>query len=420
MPRAPRIMVEGAIYVVTSQGLPSELTWKDAQDYQTYLELLAAYQAKYGFTLFAYCLLPDQALLCVAPRAGTTLSAIMHDLTTRYTKYFNKRYGRTGHLFQQRFQEALVERSAEALLPVTAYLHTQAVRSGLVSEAGAYPFSSYPRYRNVETARDLLSMEEAIREIISLLPESKTIEAYERYVSEFSMGRAEAIRVGLRQHVIGSEAFALTIKERAANSQKPAIDESPLPAQTQEVHATAVHTPAWPWLIGSVAVLLVIAAILIMPMRRRINTLEQMLLALSQEREAEFRTRPSLATFQSSILNDTGGLDGTAWEIRLMPTNRTTQNAMDLQLDQLTFANSRVVSKRFSAQGVPDSNYTLMKNVDGSGVWETVQTTAGGDLLTWKGVWRGRTMQGFVTRQSTHQAIESFTFVGILPQPSNL
>ena len=141
MPRPHRIHLEGALNYVTSRALEGFTLFKDDRDYQTYLELVTEYRQRFGFKLFAYVLLPDHLHLCVEATNGTTISAIMHALNSRYTKYYNKRYGHAGHVFEGRFRLTLIEK-ASSLLQVTGYLHTHPRRSGLGMDVSGYRWSS--------------------------------------------------------------------------------------------------------------------------------------------------------------------------------------------------------------------------------------------------------------------------------------
>ena len=63
-----------------------------------YLDLIKKYKDQYGFKIFSYILMPNQLSLLLELKEETTISVIMHDLTSSYTKYYNSRYNRKGHL----------------------------------------------------------------------------------------------------------------------------------------------------------------------------------------------------------------------------------------------------------------------------------------------------------------------------------
>ena len=103
MPMLPRIYIEGSLYYVTSMGNHGENIFRDKEDYMTYLELLKKYKEQDGYKLFSFVLMPQQLNLLIEATEQATISTIMHDIASSYTKYFNNRYQRKGHLFQERF-----------------------------------------------------------------------------------------------------------------------------------------------------------------------------------------------------------------------------------------------------------------------------------------------------------------------------
>jgi len=69
----------------------------------------------------------------------------MHGINSGYTGYFNRKYGRAGHLFQGRYKGILVEKDAY-LLELSRYLHLNPIRAGMLTSPERYKWSSYPGY----------------------------------------------------------------------------------------------------------------------------------------------------------------------------------------------------------------------------------------------------------------------------------
>jgi REP element-mobilizing transposase RayT len=74
----------------------------------------------------------------------------MHDLSEfgktlkqRFTQSYNRRHGRKGTLWEERFKSILVEGSGHALSTIAAYIELNPVRAGLVEDPGDYRFSGY-------------------------------------------------------------------------------------------------------------------------------------------------------------------------------------------------------------------------------------------------------------------------------------
>jgi hypothetical protein len=71
------------------------------------------------------------------------LSAFCKTLKQRFTQSFNRRHGRKGTLWEERFKSILVEGKQGALSAVAAYIDLNPVRAGIVSDPGDYRFSGY-------------------------------------------------------------------------------------------------------------------------------------------------------------------------------------------------------------------------------------------------------------------------------------
>ena len=86
MPRLPRIHIQGSLYYITCQGHPANELFKDKQDYNKYLNLLATYKRKYHFKLYSYCLLSNNVYLLIDIGFKSSISEVMFNLNSSYTK----------------------------------------------------------------------------------------------------------------------------------------------------------------------------------------------------------------------------------------------------------------------------------------------------------------------------------------------
>lgn len=118
--------------------------FNDATDNKRYLSLLLKYMRKYDVAMYAWCLMVNHVhLLPLAPSIDA-LACMMHDLGTSYSKYFNKRYDRVGHLIQGRFNSKPVDDEGY-LLRVVRYIHRNPIGPHL-SKTCDYRWSSYQEY----------------------------------------------------------------------------------------------------------------------------------------------------------------------------------------------------------------------------------------------------------------------------------
>ncbi len=141
MSRPLRTEFPGAIWHVTSRGNEKREIFRDDEDRERFLSVLARTVEMCGWRLHAYVLMGNHYHL-VVETPEPNLSRGMRQLNGIYTQGFNRRHGRTGHLMQGRYKAILVERETH-LLALLRYVVRNPVRAGLVRRAGAWRWSSF-------------------------------------------------------------------------------------------------------------------------------------------------------------------------------------------------------------------------------------------------------------------------------------
>ncbi len=184
MPRPRRPQVSNGVYHVVVRGNNKQKIFLEKDDYKIYLRYLEECKEKHLFKLFLYVLMPNHVhlLLRTSEEEDLSVSRIMHFLNSRYSKYFNKRHERSGHLLQGRFFSELIEEDAH-LVELTRYIHLNPVRAGLAKNAGDYPFSSFHFYTDKEQLnRELVDCDEILKWFGKL--RQFQIKRYELFVEE--------------------------------------------------------------------------------------------------------------------------------------------------------------------------------------------------------------------------------------------
>lgn len=148
MARKPRIHYSGAVNHVIARGNNKENIFYKNADKAMYLDLLKKYRDKYDFLLYAYALMDNHLHLLIEVR-DNPLSGIMQGLQLSYTQYFNKKYDRVGHVFQQRYKAMLCGKD-EYLLALIKYIHENPVKAGLTPTLD-YQWSSHKDYIRAES-----------------------------------------------------------------------------------------------------------------------------------------------------------------------------------------------------------------------------------------------------------------------------
>jgi REP element-mobilizing transposase RayT len=94
-----------------------------------------------SFTLNAYCLMPNHYHLLIRQNSDIPISKLITKICTSYSKYFNKKYGRVGRVFQDIYKSVAVESDSQ-LYWLVEYIHQNPVRAGLVKTDFEYEWSS--------------------------------------------------------------------------------------------------------------------------------------------------------------------------------------------------------------------------------------------------------------------------------------
>ena len=144
MPRAARKESKTGIYHIILRGINQQQIFEDEEDNTKFLQIVKDYKATSGFKLYAYCLMGNHVHLLIKVETEG-LEQIFKRIGAKYVYWFNGKYNRTGHLFQDRFKSEPVE-SDEYFLTVLRYIHQNPVKAGLTNTVDAYKWSSYNEY----------------------------------------------------------------------------------------------------------------------------------------------------------------------------------------------------------------------------------------------------------------------------------
>ena len=141
MPRIKRVTLENGCYHIITRGNQKQSVFQATEDYQRYLYLLSKYKRKFGFKLYCFCLMPNHVHLLIQVSDPNVLNKIMRGLNLSYTLYFNFRYKKVGHLWQDRYKSRIIQQDAY-LLECINYIEANPVRASLAGEIEEYPWSS--------------------------------------------------------------------------------------------------------------------------------------------------------------------------------------------------------------------------------------------------------------------------------------
>lgn len=138
------------IYHVMLRGINRQDIFEDDDDYGMFIRILSGLFSRPSNDLmsticachiYAYCLMPNHVHLLLREKEWE-LKEIMKSIASSYVFYFNKKYGRVGHLFQDRFKSEPCD-DMQYFFTLFRYIHQNPVKAGLVTNVGDYKYSSW-------------------------------------------------------------------------------------------------------------------------------------------------------------------------------------------------------------------------------------------------------------------------------------
>lgn len=142
MPRRARHYIPLLPYHIVQRGNNREVCFIEPENYQFYIELWRELSVKYQVAVHAYCLMTNHIHFLVTPKADDSISKTMKVIGSRYAQYINKKYKRTGTLWEGRHKSSLIQ-SERYLLTCYRYIELNPVRAGMVLMPEEYQWSSY-------------------------------------------------------------------------------------------------------------------------------------------------------------------------------------------------------------------------------------------------------------------------------------
>ncbi|HNQ51309.1 MAG TPA: transposase [Candidatus Omnitrophota bacterium] len=392
MPRLPRIYLKDALYFITCRAEHNENIYKDEGDYMMFLELLKRYQEQYGIKIFSFCLIPDHFHLLIelekelskdaqTQNTSQEISDFMRDLNNNYTKYFNGKYERKGHLFRERYKAAFIEKNPY-LLKMTAYIHLNPEKLNLTQDAKEYPYSSYQYYlyNDLAQQKGMGFMKAAVDEALHLLGNAN----YAEFVRGVSTEDGEYIHKKLqRGGILGSEEFVKRVRAEVEAYQ--AAGEG----QKVEFH-TGTHYRLY-FVFGSIFIILLagLGGVYFVSVRAKINNTQKVPLVSAQT-------------------DRIGELRSSEWQIKMV-----SGASKEEQADTITFVEGKFVSAKMNELGYPSSNYSITVEDDNKIIWETMQTASDGSVVSWRGEIEAGKMSGVVSLRQKDKEPQDFSFMSL-------
>ena len=140
MPRRSRIVVPDCAHHVTQRGNRGANVFRDDEDRFRYNELLREKTISQGVLVWTYTWMTNHIHAIVVPKSEAGLAETFRDVHSTYGRWFNRKYGLGGHLWQGRFYSCVLDEAH--LWSAVRYVERNPVRAGIVQHAEDYRWSS--------------------------------------------------------------------------------------------------------------------------------------------------------------------------------------------------------------------------------------------------------------------------------------
>ncbi len=149
MARTARLILPDQPHHVYQQGNNRQTIFNDHEDFKLFLKWLKEAAKQFKVDIHAYVLLDNAFHLLATPSDETGLARMMQWTGRYYVPYFNKKYKRSGTLWEGRFRTSIVE-ADNCLLECSRFIEEKPVFAGLVSGPEEYEWSSYAHHVGIK------------------------------------------------------------------------------------------------------------------------------------------------------------------------------------------------------------------------------------------------------------------------------
>jgi putative transposase len=232
MPRRARVVLSNVPLHLIHRGNNRQACFFTDQDYCFYLGWIAECATKAGCRIHAYVLMTNHVHLVVSLERAAAPGEMMKALGQRYVQYVNRRYQRSGTLWEGRYRSCPIQ-AEDYLLACQRYVELNPVRAGMVEHPAEYSWSSYRA--NAQGEADPLVQPHERYLALGLSPAARQAAYRDLFRDELDRGLVDDIRRATNGNfALGSSRFAEQIATTLGRRVVPARAGRPRKVMTSE------------------------------------------------------------------------------------------------------------------------------------------------------------------------------------------
>ncbi|MDQ1243974.1 MAG: REP-associated tyrosine transposase [Campylobacterota bacterium] len=144
MPRKERYQESGHYHII-NRGVEQRSIYLEPEDYEFFLDLLLKLTREYDIVMHAFCLMTNHYHLLLETKQNNLSKAIQF-VNDKYSKYFNKKYKRSGHLWQGRYKSYPLFDDAHFWI-AAKYIERNPIKAGMIKDVALYKYQSFFQWK---------------------------------------------------------------------------------------------------------------------------------------------------------------------------------------------------------------------------------------------------------------------------------
>ncbi len=158
MARTARLVGESGYLHIIIRGIGKQVLFEDEWDYKYFISLMQRYSDETEVKICAYCLMDNHVHMLIHDEENIS-SLFMKKIEVSYAGFYNHKYERTGHLFQDRYRSEIIY-DETYFVTVLRYILRNPEKAGFCKTEN-YRWSSYKYYFH----NDVIIEDDLIRKI---------------------------------------------------------------------------------------------------------------------------------------------------------------------------------------------------------------------------------------------------------------
>jgi len=154
MARAKRLDIVG-FYHIINRGVERRSIFLEPEDYDFFMDLLIKLTKDFDIVIHTFCLMTNHYHILLETKKANLSKAIQF-LNDKYSKYFNKKYNRVGHLWQGRYKSYYLFDDAHFWI-VSKYIERNPIKAQMVDNIANYRYQSFFQWKYQQDYKTIIS-----------------------------------------------------------------------------------------------------------------------------------------------------------------------------------------------------------------------------------------------------------------------